>query len=120
MRVLVIDDDEISCRFLAELLVGAGLEAAWTTSGLEGYEMSRQEIYDAFVIDVRMPLVLGTELADALKENDPAAKIILISAFADGRLLELASHLGVTLLSKPFDSGSLLAALANGPSNRDH
>jgi DNA-binding response OmpR family regulator len=40
MRVLVVDDDETFCRFLAEILEAQGMEAVWTTNGLVSYEMS--------------------------------------------------------------------------------
>jgi DNA-binding NtrC family response regulator len=108
MRVLVVDDDETFSRLLAEILEAQGMEAVWTTNGLVGYEMSTQRSYDVFIIDVRMPLVLGTELAEALKKDHPRAKIILVSAFADETLLNLSEHIGVPVLSKPFSANRLL------------
>jgi DNA-binding response OmpR family regulator len=108
MRVLVVDDDETFCRFLAEILEAQGMEAVWTTNGLVSYEMSTQRYYDVFIIDVRMPLILGTELAEALKKEHPRAKIILVSAFADETLLHLSERIGVPVLSKPFSANRLL------------
>ena len=111
MRVLVVDDDEIFCRLLAEILEGQGVEAAWTTDGLAGYEMASRHPYDVFIIDVRMPLVLGTELAEALKKDHPFAKIILVSAFADETLLNFSERIGFPVLSKPFSARHLLEAV---------
>ena len=111
MRVLVVDDDEIFCRLLAEILEGQGVEAAWTIDGLAGYEMAGRHHYDVFIIDVRMPLVLGTELAEALKKDHPLAKIILVSAFADETLLNLSQRIGFPVLSKPFSTRHLLEAV---------
>ena len=108
MRILVVDDNEIFCRLLAEILEGEGMEAAWTTDVATAYEMSTDHPYDLFILDVRMPLVLGTELAEALKANDPRAKIILISAFADEPLQKVSQSIGVPLLSKPFTAKRLL------------
>ncbi len=111
VRVLVVDDDETSCRLLAEILETEGMEAVWTTDGLNGligYEMSTHHPYDVFIIDVRMPVLLGTELAEVLKKSHPRAKIILVSAFADDALLKLSKSLGVALLSKPFAANRLL------------
>lgn len=102
MQVLVVDDDEIFCRFLVEALEDAGMSAIFTTNGLEAYELLNCEPYDLCIIDVRMPLVLGTELAEAIKQDYPRAKIILISAFADQALQEYARRKGIFLLSKPF------------------
>ncbi len=108
MRALIVDDDETSCEVLAEVLEGNGFEVVWTTNSLEGYKLGTSDAFDVFILDVRMPLVLGTEIAAALKQDRPRAKIILISAFADDALRQTALTLGVTLLSKPFSPGHLL------------
>ena len=67
--------------------------------------------YDLIILDVRMPGLLGTEIAEALKQSAPSARIILISAFADASLRETASTLGTPLLSKPFSPADLFQAI---------
>jgi DNA-binding response OmpR family regulator len=108
MRVLIIDDDESFCRLLAEILERKAAEVSWTTDSLEGYEMSRRQSYDLFIFDVRMPLFLGTELAERLKKDRPGVSIILISAFADDSLRKISQKIGAPLLSKPFTAEHLL------------
>jgi CheY-like chemotaxis protein len=111
MRILVVDDDEIFCRLLVEVLEGMGIEATGMTNGLAAFELLTRDPYDLAIIDVRMPLVLGTDLADAIRENDPQAKIILASAFADAALQEYAARKGIMLLSKPFTTKQLEATM---------
>jgi DNA-binding response OmpR family regulator len=111
-RVLVVDDDETFCRFLAELLEANGMHVKWTTDGLLGFENSLYEHYDLFILDQRMPLILGTELVMELKKDNRNARIILTSAFADDALRKLARVLRVPLLSKPFSASSLLNTIA--------
>ena len=113
MRVLIVDDDETFCQLLAEVLQDKGMQVAWTTDGFAGYNMSTRQVYDVFIVDVRMPLILGTELAEALKKEHPYAKIILVSAFADPTLLRLAKRIDVPLLSKPFSTRHLLETVEN-------
>jgi two-component system, cell cycle sensor histidine kinase and response regulator CckA len=108
LRVLIVDDDETFCQLLAEVLEGKGIKVVWTTDGLEGYEMSLYEPYDLFILDQRMPLIFGTELVQELKKDNPEAKIILISAFADEALQNKSPSLGVPVLSKPFSAKRLL------------
>jgi DNA-binding response OmpR family regulator len=112
MRVLVVDDDETSCQLLVKVLRGKGLEADWTTDSLAGYDLSLHHHYDLYVLDVRMPLLLGTDFAAGLKKEHPEAKIILISAFADEALQKTAKTLSVSLLSKPFTPDRLLKVTA--------
>jgi DNA-binding response OmpR family regulator len=113
VRALIVDDDETFCQFLAEVLEGRGIEVSWTTDGLKGYETSLYESYDLFILDQKMPLVLGTELVEDLKHDNPEAKIILISAFADETLQDETQNFGVPLLSKPFTAQRLLQAVEN-------
>jgi DNA-binding response OmpR family regulator len=111
VRVLIVDDDETFCQFLAEVLEDKGIEVVWTTDALAGYEKSLYESFGLFILDERMPLVLGTELVEDLKRDRPQAKIILISAFADEALQKRSQTLGVPLLSKPFSANLLLEAV---------
>jgi CheY-like chemotaxis protein len=108
VRILVADDDKVSCQLLTEVLEAKGHQVEWTTDALEGYRKSTTERFDLFIFDVRMPLILGTEMAEALREQQPASKIILISAFADEVLRTFAASRGLPLLSKPFSTDDLL------------
>lgn len=112
MRVLIVEDDEIFCQFLAEILESKGMQVVWTTDALEGLKKSQSYPgYDLFILDVRMPMLLGTEIAWTLKQNKPKAKVILISGFADESLREIASKLGTPLVSKPFSAHDLLQVI---------
>jgi DNA-binding response OmpR family regulator len=107
VRVLLVEDDETFCQFLSEILEAKGAEVVSMTDGVDGYEKAWSYPYDLFIFDVRMPGLLGTEIAEALKEKNPAAKVILISAFADETLRKTAEKLRTPLLSKPFSAEDL-------------
>ena len=111
MRVLVVDDDAVFCRFLMEVLQDKGMDVVCTTNGLDAYDLLNREPCDVSIIDVRMPLVLGTELADAISQDHPEAKMILASAFADQALQDYAKRKGILLLSKPFTAKQLIEAV---------
>jgi CheY-like chemotaxis protein len=102
VRVLIVEDDETFCAFLTEILQRQGNEVVCSTDGLDGYQKAQSCPYDLIILDVRMPGLLGTEIVEALKQKTPLVKVILISAFADASLREIASTLGIPLLSKPF------------------
>jgi len=107
MRILIIDDDEVFCHVLVEILEDIGLEAVCKTNGIDAFNMLQHDPCDLCIIDVRMPLVLGTDLAAAIKEDYPTIKLILASAFADKVLQEYARRKGLLLLSKPFSKSQL-------------
>jgi CheY-like chemotaxis protein len=112
MRALIVDDDQTFCEFLSEVLADKGIEGIWTTDGVEGYRLWCRQPFDLVISDVRMPSLLGTELAERLKRENPHVKIILLSAFADESSFDISRSLGVPLLSKPFVPDRLLEVIA--------
>lgn len=46
MRILVVDDDEIFCRFLVELFEDVGIAATCITDGLAAFELTNRDSYD--------------------------------------------------------------------------
>jgi two-component SAPR family response regulator len=58
-----------------------------------------------------MPLILGTEWAEAIRKDNPDGKIILISAFADEELNQFSANFRAFLLSKPFSPDRLLGEI---------
>jgi DNA-binding response OmpR family regulator len=111
--VLVIDDDKTFCEFLVEILTQKGFRVSSTTDGLAGYAMAVQDPYDLAIIDVRMPGVLGTDLAERRRKKKPQLTIILISAFADEPLARTAAEIGAPLISKPFSANRLYEVIKN-------
>lgn len=113
MRALIVDDDATSCQLLTKILQHEGMETEWTTDSLVGCDMALHNPYDLYILDVRMPGLLGTELVEGLKEAYPYAKILLISSFADAALRQTARTLDVPLLSKPFTPTQFLTEIAS-------
>ena len=111
MRVLIVEDDQTFCAFLMQILQTRGDDVVCSSDSLDGYHKAWSDPFDLIILDVRMPGILGTEIAAALKQKNPSAKIILISAFADGVLREAASNLGTPVLSKPFSPTDLFQAI---------
>ena len=72
MRILVIDDDAIFSRYLAEVLTHLGHVAESVNDGLLGFERCLRDVYDLVICDVRMPLILGTELVAELRRDLPS------------------------------------------------
>lgn len=119
MQILIIDDDRTFCRYLCEVLMQQGHQAEWVTDGLVGFERCLRRSYDIVICDVRMPLILGTELVSELQRDRPAQHVVLISAFADEQLATQATQCGARLLSKPFDAAVLESLLSEIAAERE-
>jgi len=109
--VLIIDDDPASCRFMAEVLAGAGYGVEWTTDDGGAIERVCRSSYALVIADVSMPGVRGPEIVAGLKRARPGSPALLVSAFADGAAHAEARRLGVPLLAKPFVADLLLATV---------
>jgi YesN/AraC family two-component response regulator len=81
---------------------GQGNELVCSTDGLDGYQKPSSYPYDLIILDVPMPEVLGTKIAEALKQKKPGAKVILISGLRRSVIARSRFKLGVPLLSKHF------------------
>ena len=95
-RLLVIDDEEGICEFVAEVATDLGFSARLTTR----VEDFRAEFKDfdptIIVMDLQMPDIDGIELLRELASLDCQAQIVLISGM-DTRVLSTAEHLGKSL-----------------------
>ncbi len=122
-RLLVIDDEEGICEFVAEVATDLGYSARLTTR----VEDFRAEFKDfdptIIVMDLQMPDIDGIELLRELASLDCQAQIVLISGM-DTRVLSTAEHLGKSLglkmlgiLSKPIMLEDLEATLERAVSH---
>lgn len=79
LRMLVVDDDSLICRFICTLGEEQGFDADYITDSNEFVAAYRPDI-DLIVLDLNMPGVDGVELLRYLSENDYKAAVALISA----------------------------------------
>jgi CheY-like chemotaxis protein len=80
-RILVVDDDKISCGLFAEVLGAEGHEIGKAYSGEEALERLRSEPYDLLLVDVRMPGMTGLEVTRIMRQEQPQLPIIVMNAF---------------------------------------
>jgi DNA-binding NtrC family response regulator len=79
-RILVVDDEEIVLVALRETLRREGYQVETTTDALRALEMVRQEQYAVIITDQMMPLLSGLEFLAQVKQIQPDATRILITA----------------------------------------
>lgn len=78
-RVLIIDDEALIRRALADYLAETGYETAVAADGAEGLAQARAEQFHAVLVDLRMPQMDGLEVIAALSAEQPALPIVVIS-----------------------------------------
>lgn len=80
-RILVVDDNEMLCRFACDILRTEGYHAVPARSAAEALDAFAREDFDLVVTDFRMPGISGLDLARAIRGRNPGFPVIVISAF---------------------------------------
>ena len=104
-RVLVVDDDENTRRFLTVALEENGYEAVTAEDGDDGYKKIEECIPDLILLDVMMPKKTGFSLFKQLrrKEEYKDIPVIMLTGVA-GVLEEDDAQAEGDTFESPFDS----------------
>ena len=103
-RVMVIDDDDDTVKFLSVLLDDNGYESVSARNGKEGLEKLREDDVDLIILDVMMPHKTGFVLFNQLKKDELLCDIPVIMLTGVGAsLAELDAESDGDDI-KPFDS----------------
>jgi len=109
--VLVVEDQEQVLRVTERALTRSGFTVLATSSSEEALTLlATREDVEILLSDVVMPKIGGLELARRARERRPNLKIVFMSGYAGGLLIEQLRELGgVTTLEKPFRPSDLVA-----------
>jgi signal transduction histidine kinase/DNA-binding response OmpR family regulator len=78
-RVLIIDDEPLIRRALADYLTECGFETVTAADGAEGLAQVRAEQFHVVLVDLRMPHVDGLEVIATLKAEQPELPLVVVS-----------------------------------------
>ncbi|HLJ81005.1 MAG TPA: response regulator [Ktedonobacterales bacterium] len=107
-RVLVVDDEQNLNWSLVNSLRKEGYVADGALTGAEAQRLLQEGRYDCVISDVKMPGMDGFELLQWLRQHQPAARVIMMTAFGSPTAREEALRGGVVAyLEKPFDLRAL-------------
>ena len=103
VRVLVVDDDEITCNLLEEVLSKEGYAVHKALDGREAIDRGEKHTYDVVLSDIKMIDVDGMEVLRAYRQRSPETIIIMMTAFGSIETAIRAIKEGAyDYVSKPF------------------
>ncbi len=115
MRILIADDDFVSCRKLEMLLVKWGYEVVSTGEGVEAYQrLISAEPPALAILDWMMPDMDGVEICRRLRTDRPSGLTYVILLTARGRVEDIALGLqsgADDYIIKPFQKAELFARI---------
>jgi DNA-binding NtrC family response regulator len=105
---MIVDDDETICEALKAWLVKDGYQVETALSGADALILIQDMAYDIYLVDLNMPGMNGIELLSRLKEQQPDAVVIMMTAHGTIQTAVEAMKRGaMDYLCKPFDPDEL-------------
>ena len=111
-RILVVDDSGLARRGTRRVLEGAGYTVAEAEDGMVALERYFVDKPDLVVLDLVMKGMYGLEVLSKLRELDPGARVIVLSADIQTSSRQMVSEAGaVAFLNKPVAPEDLVNAV---------
>ena len=105
-KILVIDDDPVTIKYLVTLFEDNGYETCSAADGVEAMEIAKNEKPDLITLDLDMPQEWGPRFYRKLAKDKEIKDIpVIVISGIDG---DHAIRKAVAFVKKPFDTDKLL------------
>jgi len=112
VRLLIVEDDDRAAGYLARGLTESGHIVDRAADGELGLALASEGIYDALIVDRRLPVLDGLTLVRRLRERDRITPILILSAIGGtADRVEGMRAGGDDYLAKPYAFAEVLARL---------
>ncbi|GAK51645.1 putative two-component system sensor protein [Candidatus Moduliflexus flocculans] len=119
-RVLVVDDNKTSQKFLQEMLTSFSFQVTLATSGAEGIRLLEEAMdsapFDLVLMDLIMPEMDGIETSKHIRAHQRLSRIpiIMMTAFGREEVMQQAGKSGIDgFLIKPVKEPLLFETIMN-------
>jgi two-component system OmpR family response regulator len=112
VRLLIVEDDDRAARYLSRGLEESGHVVDRAVDGELGLALAAEGIYDALIVDRRLPGMDGLSLVRRLRESDAMTPVLILSAIGTAADRIEGMRAGCDdYLAKPFSFAEVLARL---------
>lgn len=110
--ILIIDDDESTCKNLSLILGKKGYDTGMAGTGKEALQKVRERFFNLALLDLKLPDMEGVELVTPLRQIHPGMVILIITGHASLESAVRTSLEGaLAYITKPLNIDSLLTAV---------
>lgn len=112
MKVLLVDDSALARRSMRQILSSAGYQVVEAEDGMVALERYFIEKPDIVLLDLVMRGMYGLDVLTKLRELDPVARVIVITADIQESSQQLVQDAGASgFLSKPVEPTRVLTVI---------
>ncbi len=107
--ILIVDDDESTCRTMSLILGRKGYDVETAATGRDGLEKAQGRFFNLALLDIKLPDMEGIELLKPLKEMCPDMAEIIVTAYASMETAMDALNKGASAyITKPLNMDEVL------------
>ncbi len=107
--VLVVDDAAFMRMMIRDILSREGYIIYEAVNGRDAVEKYHEVRPDLVTMDITMPGMSGLEALQAIRDQDPAARVLMVSAMGQQKMIVEALEYGaMDFLVKPFQPTKVL------------
>jgi len=111
-KILLLEDDLLFGETLVDLLEDEGFEVSHFLNGQDAINATFSSKFDAYLLDINVPLIDGVSLLGDLRDADDTTPAIFLTSHKSKEMLEKGFLSGADdYMTKPFDSDELLLRL---------
>jgi len=108
-KILVVDDDKSLVNSFKMILQGEGYFVEAALTGKDALNRAKKNSFDLAIVDIKLPDVMGDEVARKLKKQDEKIEIILITGYPFFQDCIDSLEIGVNeILLKPISADELI------------
>ncbi|AGH95653.1 hybrid sensor histidine kinase/response regulator [Pseudobdellovibrio exovorus] len=126
LSILVVDDDAGNRELLRAYLESPNFKVSFAKDGQEAFELFQNNLTDVVIADLRMPIMNGFELAEAIRhyenktsQRTPTPVILLTADALESTSNEAKKYAIHVFLTKPIRRSKLLNAIYDVTQNRN-
>jgi len=113
-KILIIDDSALSRRMMRAILAPRGFEIVEAQDGITGLEKYFLDRPELVLLDLTMEGMHGLEVLEKLRELDPGAGVVVVTADIQSSTRKMVQASGARgMINKPLAADDVLAAVTD-------
>ncbi len=111
-EILIVDDEPLVARTLAEILQSGGFSVDTVGSAHDAITRVQQRFYNLVLLDLNLPDMHGLDLVEHLKQHSPTSEVVIITGYATLKSALEALERGVmAYVEKPVRPNQLVSTV---------